>query len=178
MTEMIPNDEPGILSPHSAHFNELTPKTGHIWDDTEHGILFLRPAGFTKEPAAGPPRQDVLRGLHKQTQDNGRQDQAFPFHKEDYSICLIAEPSNQYDVHAIRIELAWVDGSAWDIGYIPKRINRTIGRRMDMIKEIQIHSVKAGIHHKYYVADLWIRYRDEPVSINTIAAERFSSLGE
>lgn len=167
----------------SKKFDELCPRTGHIWDNTEEGRIVLRPAGFTKqdEKLGYLPRQEYFKRLYERAAALGDIENLYPLPDREYEIQLRKEPQNEHDSTAVRIFCTFspIIGTIYmDLGYIPQKISQKIFLNYQRIRDVLIYSVEANVHEKYYVANLALVYVDPKISPETIAADRMASVME
>lgn len=175
----------------SAKYDELCPRTGHIWDNTEDEVLILRPAGFTKqdERRIYLPRQEYFKRIWERVARHGNPEDFYPLSQDHYSLEIVREPGNKYSKTAVHIRGTLFNlkahgpdrasgGTFLDLGYIPEKISSKVYMNIKQFREVLIYSVEKDVHGKYYVANLALVYGEPRFDPEELVAGRMASVME
>ena len=137
-----------------------------IIDNPQDHTLSLYPAGYSKTWHAVSRQTDYKR-LYDIACILGTENEFYPFPEKDYTINIQPE-NNKWDQYALAIILHMRtnanESNSIHMGYIPRSINRFL--RIDLIKKINILSVKSEVYGSYYCAKLIMSYKNSIIPEN------------
>lgn len=159
-------EEISILGDVSKYYQTKTQEGGGILDEPHSGKIEMYPAGYTKPSNRdNRPRQSVYQALWETAVSQSKESELYPFGIEGHNVEIIHDPNNPHDKNALHLILRvgensklprTLDGA--DLGFIPKKINQQILKKVDEIHGGRILKVKANFHGKYWGAKVVLGY--------------------